>query len=113
MDQLSTRTDPVAGPVETFDVINPATQEVVGSYPVHTADEVAAAVARARQAQQWWAALGFDGRKPYIRRWLRWLALNCDEVYEIGHRETARPRRTCSSSCSPAWRTPAGPRPTP
>jgi succinate-semialdehyde dehydrogenase / glutarate-semialdehyde dehydrogenase len=59
---------------------------------VHTADDVAAVVAQARQAQRWWEDLGFDGRMPYLRRWLRWLALHCDEVYEIGHRETARPK---------------------
>jgi succinate-semialdehyde dehydrogenase/glutarate-semialdehyde dehydrogenase len=76
----------------SFDVINPATREVVGSYPVHTADDVAKAVAQAREAQRWWEDLGFDGRKPYLRRWLRYLALRCDEVYEIGHRETARPK---------------------
>ena len=74
----------------TFEVVNPATREVAGSYPVHTADDVAAAVAQAREAQRWWAALGFAGRQPYLRRWLRWLALHCDEVYEIGHRETAQ-----------------------
>ena len=75
-----------------FEVVNPATGEVTGSYPVHAAAEVAAAVAQAREAQRWWEALGFGGREPYLRRWLRWLALHCDEVYEIGYRETARPR---------------------
>jgi succinate-semialdehyde dehydrogenase/glutarate-semialdehyde dehydrogenase len=89
--------DQMAAPAEqatrsgTFDVVNPATRETVGSYPVHSAQDVARAVAQAREAQRWWAALGFDGRKPYLQRWLRWLALHCDEVYEIGHRETARP----------------------
>jgi len=24
----------------------------------------------------WWESLGYDGRKPYLRRWLRWLALH-------------------------------------
>src|SRR3984957_7188441 len=76
----------------TFEVVNPATGEVTGSYPVHAAAEVAAAVAQAREAQRWWEALGFGGRQPYLRRWLRWLALPCDEVDEIGYRETARPR---------------------
>jgi succinate-semialdehyde dehydrogenase/glutarate-semialdehyde dehydrogenase len=75
-----------------FEVRNPADREVVGSHPVHTADDVARTVAEARAAQPWWESLGYDGRKPYLRRWLRWLALHCDEVYEIGHRETARPR---------------------
>jgi succinate-semialdehyde dehydrogenase/glutarate-semialdehyde dehydrogenase len=90
--------DQMAAPAEqattstTFDVVNPATGQAVGSYPVHTAQDVARAVAQAREAQRWWEARGFDGRKPYLQRWLRWLALHCDEVYETGHRETARPR---------------------
>ena len=46
----------------TFEVVNPATGEVTGSYPVHAAAEVAAAVAQAREAQRWWEALGFGGR---------------------------------------------------
>ena len=91
MDQMAARTEEATG-TAAFDVVNPATREVVGSYPVHTADDVATVVAQAREAQRWWESLGFDGRMPYLRRWLRWLALHCDEVYEIGHRETARPK---------------------
>jgi succinate-semialdehyde dehydrogenase / glutarate-semialdehyde dehydrogenase len=95
MDQMDQTAAP-AGPATTgsgrFDVRNPATGELTGSYPVHTAADVAMAVAQAREAQRWWEALGFAGRQPYLRRWLRWLARHCDEVYEIGHRETARPR---------------------
>jgi acyl-CoA reductase-like NAD-dependent aldehyde dehydrogenase len=77
---------------DTFDVVNPATRETVATFPVHDAAEVARRVADAREAQGWWAGLGFDGRKAYLRRWLRWLALHCDEIYDLGHRETARPK---------------------
>ena len=91
MDQMAARTEEATG-TTAFDVVNPATREVAGSYPVHTPDDVAAAVAQAHEAQRWWESLGFEGREPYLRRWLRWLALHCDEVYEIGHRETARPK---------------------
>ncbi len=92
MGQMTASTEQVTTGSATFDVKNPATGEVVGSYPVHTADDVAAVVAQAREAQRWWESLGYAGREPYLRRWLRWLALHCDEVYEIGHRETARPK---------------------
>jgi len=50
---------------ETFDSLNPATDEVVGTYPVHTEADVEAAVARAREAAVWWAELGFAGRADY------------------------------------------------
>lgn len=41
---------------ETFDSLSPATDEVVGTYPVHSADDVRAAVERARAAGEWWTA---------------------------------------------------------
>ena len=47
----------------TFDSLNPATGDVVGTYPVHSAEEVTAAVGAAREHAAWWAALGFDERK--------------------------------------------------
>ena len=77
---------------DTFDVVNPATGEVAGTFPIHSADEVRRRVAEAREAQTWWADLGWDGRRRAMRRWMRWLALHCDEVYDIGHRETGRPK---------------------
>jgi succinate-semialdehyde dehydrogenase/glutarate-semialdehyde dehydrogenase len=79
-------------PGETFDVVNPATREIAGTFPVHSAEEVRRRVAAAREAQAWWADLGWDGRRRAMRRWMRWLALHCDEVYDIGHRETGRPK---------------------
>jgi succinate-semialdehyde dehydrogenase/glutarate-semialdehyde dehydrogenase len=77
---------------ESFEVRNPATGESVGSYPVHTAEDVAERVAKGREAQKWWADLGFDGRKKRIHRWVRWLARDCDTLYDIGFRETGKPK---------------------
>ncbi|MGN6609524.1 MAG: aldehyde dehydrogenase family protein [Jatrophihabitans sp.] len=82
----------VTGAADTLAVRNPATGEVVGTFPVHTADDVVAAVARARAAQQWWAGLGFAGRRKRMQRWVRWLARHCDELYELGHREGGKPK---------------------
>ncbi|HET8583074.1 MAG TPA: aldehyde dehydrogenase family protein, partial [Jatrophihabitans sp.] len=76
----------------TFEVRNPATGEPVGSYPVHTADDIAERLAAARESQRWWAELGFDGRRKRLRRWVRWLARDCDTLYDIGFRETGKPR---------------------
>jgi succinate-semialdehyde dehydrogenase/glutarate-semialdehyde dehydrogenase len=77
---------------ESFEVRNPATGESVGSYPVHTAEDVAERVAKGREAQKWWADLGFDGRKKRIHRWVRSLARDCDTLYDIGFRETGKPK---------------------
>jgi len=57
---------------------NPATGAEVGRFPVAGAEEVVAAVDRARAAAVWWAGLGFAERE---RRLLRWSAL-------IAHRIT-------------------------
>lgn len=40
----------------TFDSLDPATDEVVGTHPVHTDEEVRAAVDLARTEAAWWAA---------------------------------------------------------
>ena len=89
---MTIQSEPTTARPETFDVVNPATRAAVGTFPVHTAEDVARVVSEARDAQRWWAALGFNGRKTYLRRWLRWLALHCDELYELGNGETARPK---------------------
>ena len=89
---MTTQAERATAPAENFTVINPATREAVGTHPVTSPPQVRAAVERARQTQRWWQGLGFDGRKPYLQRWIRWLAQHCDEVYEIGYRETARPK---------------------
>ena len=77
---------------QTFEVKNPATGEVVGTFPIHTADDVALRLRKGREAQQWWADLGFDGRRKRLNRWVRWVARNCDELYELGHREGGKPK---------------------
>ena len=50
----------------TFDSLDPATGDVVDSYPVHTAADVEAAVAAAREASTWWSALTFAERADVL-----------------------------------------------
>ena len=45
---------------ETFDSVNPATSEVIATFPVHGRAEVEATVERAREAAAWWS--GWAGR---------------------------------------------------
>jgi len=49
-----------------LDSLNPATGEVLASFPIDTADDVQAAVARARTAAQWWREIGFAGRRQRL-----------------------------------------------
>ena len=74
-----------------FEVVNPGTGAIVGSCPIHTADDIAERLALARQVQPGWADQGWAGRKLVMIKWVRWLAAHAEEIYELGHQETARP----------------------
>ncbi len=76
---------------ETFDSLSPATDEVVGTYPVHTEADVAAAVARARAAAVWWAELGFAGRAERLQRWKGVVTRRAAQLAEVVHAETGKP----------------------
>ena len=74
-----------------FEVLNPGTGTVVGSHPIHTASDIAERLRLAREAQPWWVDQGWSGRKQAMTRWVRWLAGHAEEIYTLGHQETARP----------------------
>ncbi|MDT0202994.1 aldehyde dehydrogenase family protein [Nocardioides sp. AE5] len=77
---------------EKFDSLNPATGEVVGTHPVDDAAAVDATVARARAMVEWWTSIGFDGRKDVLDRWRRVITHRLDELVEVVHLETGKPR---------------------
>jgi acyl-CoA reductase-like NAD-dependent aldehyde dehydrogenase len=89
MTQLDER--PTSAPSDTFTSLDPATGEVVGTYPVHTAADVEAAVARAREAAGWWEGLGFEGRKEVLDQWRGVLARRVAALVDVVHRETGKP----------------------
>ncbi len=70
---------------------NPVTGEEVGRFPVAGPAEVAAAVARAREAAGWWSGLGFASRRHRLLRWRADLARRLPELAELVHRETGKP----------------------
>jgi acyl-CoA reductase-like NAD-dependent aldehyde dehydrogenase len=80
------------GAREQLDSVDPATGEVVGSVPIHSAEEVDAAVSRARAAAAEWAALSFGDRETELARFRAGLAGACDELAELIHRENGKPR---------------------
>jgi acyl-CoA reductase-like NAD-dependent aldehyde dehydrogenase len=75
----------------TFDSLNPATGDVVGRYPVHSAEDVDAAVARAREAAGWWQELGFEGRADLLLQWKGVVTRRMAQLAEVVHRETGKP----------------------
>jgi acyl-CoA reductase-like NAD-dependent aldehyde dehydrogenase len=76
---------------ETFDTLNPATSEVIATYPVYGEQDVADTVERARAAADWWAGLGFDGRKQRLLAWKSHLTRYIGRLAELVHTETGKP----------------------
>ena len=76
---------------DTFDSRNPATDELVGTFPVDEEATVRAAVARARAAAEWWAGLGFAARAERLRTWQTRIANRSGELAELVHREGGKP----------------------
>jgi acyl-CoA reductase-like NAD-dependent aldehyde dehydrogenase len=70
---------------------NPATGAEAGRFPVASADAVAAAVARAREAAEWWAGLGFAGRRLRLRRWRALFATRVRELAALSNAEGGKP----------------------
>jgi acyl-CoA reductase-like NAD-dependent aldehyde dehydrogenase len=81
---------PVA-PASTFDSLNPATGEVIATYPVASASEVEAAVGRAREAARWWGELGFEERRTLLGQWRRVLARRAKELAAVVTKENGKP----------------------
>ena len=70
---------------------NPATGEVIGTVPIHSAADVDAAVARARVAAHSWSALSFEARGEELIAFRKAIAAAADEVAEVLHRENGKP----------------------
>jgi succinate-semialdehyde dehydrogenase/glutarate-semialdehyde dehydrogenase len=76
----------------SFDSTCPATGEVVGSFPLHGPEQVAAVVTRARQAAAGWRELGFDGRRRALLAYKALLVRRTGELVALIHRENGKPR---------------------
>ncbi|RKN18058.1 aldehyde dehydrogenase family protein [Micromonospora musae] len=70
---------------------SPATGAEAGRFPVATPADVTAAVERAGTAGQWWASLGFAGRRERLLRWRALLARRIEELAELMHLEGGKP----------------------
>jgi acyl-CoA reductase-like NAD-dependent aldehyde dehydrogenase len=71
---------------------SPATLDPIGEIEVQNAEDVRAAVERARKAQPGWAALSFDERARYLTRAVRVLLERQDDYLDVIVRETGKPR---------------------
>lgn len=76
---------------ETFDSLSPITGDVVASHPVHSAEDVAAAVLRAKEEAVWWSALSFDERAEHLLTWKGVITRRLAQLAEVMHQETGKP----------------------
>ncbi len=83
--------DPAAATRQRFDSIEPGTGQVLASFDVHTASDVAAAVERARAAAGWWVDLGVAGRRGRLDAWRVQLVRRTDELAALIARENGKP----------------------
>ena len=76
---------------QTFPSLEPATVDGTATTEIYTAEQVAAAVERARPAAEWWAGLGEPGRRIRLGRWRALLVARTDELAAIIQRENGKP----------------------
>ena len=74
-----------------LETVNPATGEVLASFPVQGRREVDAAVAAAREAAVWWAGLGWAGRRIRLLAWKSYLVRYMNRLAQLMHEETGKP----------------------
>src|SRR5436305_1629981 len=73
-----------------FEVINPATGEVIGRVPDMSPEQVTDLARRGRAAQPGWEALGFEGRARILKRAQKWVLDNADRVIKTIVSETGK-----------------------
>ncbi len=75
-----------------LEVRSPLSGELLATLPAHGAEEVNAAVARARPAAEVWGALGFKERRAHLLDYRRELVRRMDEIIDTVHRENGKTR---------------------
>jgi acyl-CoA reductase-like NAD-dependent aldehyde dehydrogenase len=88
---ITTATEDEARPAETFDTLNPATAEVIASFPIYGEIEVSDAVERGRSAADWWARLGAKQRRMRLLAWKSHITRYLGRLAELVHTETGKP----------------------
>ncbi|MBI3430540.1 MAG: aldehyde dehydrogenase family protein [Actinobacteria bacterium] len=76
---------------QSFTSLNPVTGEVLDAYPIDGPEEVAIAVARAREATLLWQGLGYFGREKILLAWAKLLVDRINECAQLISLETGKP----------------------
>jgi len=76
---------------QSIPVYNPATDELVSTVPILSAQQVNEAIVAADKAQKGWAGLTAQARADYLMAWRRLIDLHTDELAEILTLEQGKP----------------------
>ncbi|MBF7015033.1 aldehyde dehydrogenase family protein (plasmid) [Novosphingobium resinovorum] len=79
----------------SMDVIDPTTARPFERSPHASVAQAEKAVVAARRAQRAWAALGYEGRRPYLERFADAMAANAARIAETLTRERGGPIADC------------------
>jgi acyl-CoA reductase-like NAD-dependent aldehyde dehydrogenase len=77
---------------ETFDVLNPATDEALSSLEVDGPERVHEVAQRLRSQQPAWEGLGIDGRARWLGKLRDWMLDNYDQIGDTMQAETGKVR---------------------
>ncbi|WP_284982962.1 aldehyde dehydrogenase family protein [Arthrobacter sp. efr-133-TYG-118] len=88
-DALLASITPTTG--ETRTILDPATGTPVGEAPVHTVEDLEAAIAAAAAAQPAWAALGHDARSAALLKAADAVERSAEELARLLSREQGKP----------------------
>ncbi|ANJ27767.1 aldehyde dehydrogenase family protein [Agromyces aureus] len=88
--------DDLLAEIQSFDgerreILDPATGEVIGHAPVHSVDDLEAAVSRAKAAQPAWAALGHERRSELLMQAADAIDAEGEALARILSREQGKP----------------------
>ena len=86
------------GSNDTFEVYNPATDEVVANAPSATREQVEHAVAAAKAAQPAWAALSWEERSAYVTAYADALDAHKQEIITLLTTEQGKPRHSMATT---------------
>lgn len=73
-----------------LEVRSPLNGELLATLPIHTQDDVNAAVSRSRRAAEVWGALSYKERRAHLLDYRRELVRRMDEIIDIVHRENGK-----------------------
>jgi acyl-CoA reductase-like NAD-dependent aldehyde dehydrogenase len=77
--------------LQTFDSLNPVTNQVLFTFPVDSAEKVNHVVSEAALASRDWAKLGYGGRRKVLLEWANLLTDRIDECAELISLEMGKP----------------------